>query len=286
MKIKIPNELIVLNLLVFVLVAVIVLLPSNSLRIILGLPFLIFFPGYTLMAALFPKKEGVSDIARTALSFGISLAIVPLIGLALNYTPWGIRLEPVLYSVTVFIVITSIIAWLRRKRLPEPNRFNIEFQLKVPVWGSSSWHRVFFIILVVVVVGALGSLVYLIAVPRSGETFTEFYVLGLGGKAAGASAMLDFYPEEVRVGEEGKVIVVVANHEHEVVSYRVEVSVDGVKNNEVGSFVLENEQKWEEIVSFTPDKVGDNQKVDFFLYKNGEADPYLEPLHLWIDVTE
>ena len=279
LKIKKPNELIVLNLLAFVLVAVIVLLPSNSLRIVLGLPFLFFFPGYTLMAALFPKREGVCATARIALSFGISLAIVPLIGLVLNYTPWGIRLEPILYSVTVFIVITSIIAWLRRKRLPEPNRFNIEFQLKVPVWGSSSLHKVLFIILVMVVVGALGSLVYLIAVPRVGETFTEFYVLGLDGKAAG-------YPEEVGVGEEGKVIVAVVNHEHEVVSYRVEVSIDGVKNNEMGPFVLENEQKWEEIVSFTPDKVGDNQKVDFFLYKNGEAVPFLEPLHLWVDVTE
>ena len=280
LKIKIPNELIVLNLLVFVLVAVIVLLPSsNSLRIVLGLPFLIFFPGYTLMAALFPKKEGVSDIARTALSFGMSLAIVSLIGLILNYTPWGVRLEPVLYSVTAFIVVTSIIAWLRRKRLPEPNRFNIEFQLKVPVWVSSSWHRVLFIILVVVVVGALGSLVYLIAIPRVGETFTEFYVLGLDGKATG-------YPEDVRVGEEEKVIAVVVNHEHDVVNHRVEISIDGVKNNEVGPFILENEQKWEGIVSFTPDKVGDNQKVGFFLYRNGEADPYLEPLHLWIDVTE
>ena len=278
MKIKIRHELIPLNLLVFVLVAAITFIPSNGLRIALGLPFLLFFPGYTLMTALFPKKERVSAAERTALSFGMSLAIVPLIGLILNYTPWGIRLEPILYSVTLFIVISSIIGWLRRRRLPEPERFSIEFQMKMPAWGGGTWNRVFSIILVIVILGALGSLSYFIAKPKV-ETFTEFYILGLDGKA------ID-YPKEIRVGEEGKIIAAIVNHEHEVVSYRVEVRIDEVKNNEVGPFVLDNEQKWEGIVSFTPDKAGDNQKVTFFLYKNGEDEPYLKPLHLWIDVIE
>lgn len=278
MKIKIRHELIPLNLLVFVLVAAITFIPSNGLRIALGLPFLLFFPGYTLMTALFPKKERVSAVERTALSFGMSLAIVPLIGFILNYTPWGIRLEPILYSVTLFIVITSIIGWLRRRRLPEQERFSIEFQMKMPAWGGGTWNRVFSIILVVVILGALGSLSYFIAKPKV-ETFTEFYILGLDGKA------ID-YPKEIRVGEEGKIIAAIVNHEHEVVSYRVEVRIDEVKNNEVGPFVLDNEQKWEGIVSFTPDKAGDNQKVTFFLYKNGEDEPYLKPLHLWIDVIE
>jgi len=278
LKIKIRHELIPLNLLVFVLVAAITFIPSNGLRIALGLPFLLFFPGYTLMTALFPKKERVSAAERTALSFGMSLAIVPLIGLILNYTPWGIRLEPILYSVTLFIVISSIIGWLRRRRLPEPERFSIEFQMKMPAWGGGTWNRVFSIILVIVILGALGSLSYFIAKPKV-ETFTEFYILGLDGKA------ID-YPKEIRVGEEGKIIAAIVNHEHEVVSYRVEVRIDEVKNNEVGPFVLDNEQKWEGIVSFTPDKAGDNQKVTFFLYKSGEAEPCLEPLHLWIDVTK
>ena len=69
MAIRVKNELIPLNLLVIVLVAVIILFPSNILRIILGLPFLLFFPGYTLVAALFTRKEGMSSIERVALSF-------------------------------------------------------------------------------------------------------------------------------------------------------------------------------------------------------------------------
>jgi len=128
LTIRVKDELIPLNVLVIVLVAIIILFPSNILRIILGLPFLLFFPGYTLVAALFTRKEAMGSIERVALSFGLSIAVVPLIGLILNYTPWGIRLEPVLYSVVSFIFIASVIAWLRRRRLPHPERFGGEFQ--------------------------------------------------------------------------------------------------------------------------------------------------------------
>jgi len=77
----------------------------------------------------------------------------------------------------------------------------------------------------------------------------------------------------------------IINREHETLKYRVEVRIDGVKNNEVGLIVLGDEQKWEEIVSFTPRTVGDNRKVEFLLYKEGQSEAY-QSLHLWVDVTE
>jgi len=64
------------------------------------------------------------------------------------------------------------------------------------------------------------------------------------------------------------------------------VRIDGMKNNEIEPIVLGHNEKWEEIVSFTPDKAGNREKVEFLLYKNGEAEPFLEPLRLWLDVTE
>ena len=53
----------------------------------------LFLPGFTLIKTLFPTRE-IDNIERTALSIGMSLALVPLVGLLLNYTPWGIRLTP------------------------------------------------------------------------------------------------------------------------------------------------------------------------------------------------
>jgi len=211
-----------------------------------------------------------------ALSFGLSIAVVPLIGLILNYTPWGIRTEPVLYSVASFILITSIIAWVRRRQLPASERFGIEFQMRLPGWGRGVWDRMLSIILTLAIVGALGMLGYAIASPKVGERFTEFYIEGLEGKA------ID-YPQELVLGEEGKVTVGIINREHETVTYRVEITIDGVRNNEVGPVALDHDGEWEEIVSFTPGRAGDNQKVEFLLYKQGQNEVY-QRLHLWVDV--
>ena len=279
MKINIRNELIPLNLLVIILIIAIIAFPSSGLRIVLGLPFLLFFPGYTLMAALFTRREGMGASERIALSFGISIAIVPLIGLILNYTPWGIRLETVLYSVASFVFITSIVAWLRRKRLPEQEGFSIRFQLRLPGWSGSAWDKACSVVLAISILAVLGTLSYVIATPKVGERFTEFYILGQEGEAAA-------YPQELKIGETGKVVVGIINQENETVNYHLDVMIEGMMNNRVESLSLEIGDKWEEVVNFTPDRAGDNQKVEILLYRNGQSEPYLEPLHFWINVKE
>jgi uncharacterized membrane protein len=57
------------------------------LRYVLGSLFVLFFPGYSLIEALYPREEELSPLERLALSIGLSLALVPLVGLVLNYTP-------------------------------------------------------------------------------------------------------------------------------------------------------------------------------------------------------
>ena len=141
-----------------------------------------------------------------------------------------------------------------------------------------TWHKALSIILVFAILGALGVLGYVITTPKVGERFTELYILGLEGKAAD-------YPTELKVEEEGKAIVGIANHEQERVSYHIEVMIDNVKNNEVGPIELEHGEKWEEIVVFTPSELGEDQKVEFLLYKNAEKQP-CRKLHLWINVLE
>jgi uncharacterized membrane protein len=280
LRIRLGSALILLNLLAWVLILIILLFPSNIiLRIILGIPFLLFVPGYTLLAALFTKKKEMGGIERLALSLGLSVAVVSLIGFILNYTPWGIRLEPILYSVASFILITSLIAWLRRRRLAMQELFGVELDLRWPGWGEGVWSRVLAITLVVAILGGLGILGYAIATPKVEETFTEFYILGQEGKAAN-------YPTELEVGEEGRVIVGIVNHEGKEVSYRFEVIIGGKKNIEVVPIVLDDEQKWEGEVGFVPEVAGKDQKVDFLLYRDDEVEPCLEPLHLWVDVRE
>ena len=140
------------------------------------------------------------------------------------------------------------------------------------------WDRVISVLLIIVLLGALGMLGYFIATPKASESFTEFYILGTEGKAAD-------YPEKLAMGEEGTVIVGIINREHEPVTYRIEVVIEGDKNNEAGPVELEHDEKWEGIVAFTPNEPGEDQKVVFLLYKQGQTDVY-RSLHLWVDVTE
>ena len=98
----------------------------SPIRIILGLPLVLFLPGYALIAVLFPRKDDLDAIERIALSFGLSIAITPLLGLALNYTPFGIRLLPILIVLSVFTISLAICAYVRRCKIPEEDKFVVD----------------------------------------------------------------------------------------------------------------------------------------------------------------
>jgi len=276
MRIRHVNDILLINILVVILIIIITLLPSSILRTILGLLFVLFFPGYTLTAALFPKRDALESTERVAFSLGLSIAVVPLMGLILNFTPWGIRLYPIVISLSIFIVAVSVVTWYRRYKLPLAERFNVSLNLNLAPWmGQSLAEKIVSSILVLTLLGAIGAVGYAIATPKAGERLSEFYILGQEDKA-------EDYPKEVVVGEEVRVIVGIANREGKTVSYHVEITIDGVKTNEIGPIVLGHGESWKEEVSFKLFKLGKRQKVEFVLYKERELH---SRLHLWIDAV-
>jgi hypothetical protein len=84
------------------------------LRYFFGSLLILFLPGYSLVEFLYAKRKELDDITKVALSIGLSLAIVSLVGLVLNYTPFGIRLLPAVVSLAFFTIIFLVLA-LRRK---------------------------------------------------------------------------------------------------------------------------------------------------------------------------
>ena len=218
-KIKESWDLVGIILLSLVLVMSIFLLPDFPLRIIIGLPFLLFFPGYSLIAFLFPEKHSLSTVERVALSFGLSIAITPLIGFGLNFTPFGIRLEPILLSVYAFNLAFCCLAFWRRYKVEDRylpfDPMASYASLMKDYRSESKTDRALTILLAVAIASSLIALAYVIAVPKQGETFSEFYVLGEGRQASD-------YPNQLTVGEEAFVYMGIANHENRQVHYYIQ----------------------------------------------------------------
>jgi len=92
-------------------------------RYILGTLFVIGLPGYSFIKALFPTEppfktssKSLDSIERLALSIGMSLALVPLVGLVLNYTPWGIRQAPIVLSLLTLTIGFATAAIIREHK--------------------------------------------------------------------------------------------------------------------------------------------------------------------------
>ena len=284
-KTKLPSDLMVV-LVLTVLTILFVLVPTfekTVFRTVLGLPVVLFLPGYALIAALFPRKNDLDAIERIALSFGLSIAVVPLIGLVLNFTPWGIRLLPIIISLTLFIFIMVFMAHSRRLQIQENEKFDVQFKriydsIKVEIFTKTEnrTDRILTIVLLISIILALLMVVYVIVTPKQGEKFTEFYLLGPGGKAEG-------YPTNLTTGNTGSVIVGVVNHEYTTMNYTLRVKIKEELLNEQ-QIQVEHNQTWEKPVNFTPVSQGSSLKLEFLLYKeNNFTIPYRDT-HLWINV--
>jgi len=91
--------------------------PIVIFRWIVGSAFVLFLPGYATIQALFPEGKELDNIERFALTVGLSLAITPLLGLVLNYTPWGIRLDPIFVTLSLFTLGVSTTGTFRKYKL-------------------------------------------------------------------------------------------------------------------------------------------------------------------------
>jgi len=196
---------------------------QSFLRIILALPLILFIPGYVLLAALFPDSTDIDAIERIVLSIGTSIVITPLIGLCLNFTSWGIRLDPLILSLTGVIVVLVIIAGIRRTRTSPDARYTIPVpeirQTVQDEWATrngSKRDRILFFASIFAIGLVVLSTVLVITLPKPGEKFSEFFLLGENRTA-------DSYPRVIIPDISYPMYVGIGNHEFRTVNYSIEI---------------------------------------------------------------
>jgi uncharacterized membrane protein len=261
---------------------------GTPVRIVLALAMIVLAPGYSLVAALFPAREDIDVLERMALSLGMSVIIAPLIGLGLNFTDWGIRLEPIAVCLAAFSIATVLIANKRRLDMPEESRFSPHLMKTVKAMFSEAFpknarltEKALTAVLLLSIILSVSVIAYVIVFPQYGEKFTEFYILGPNGKA-------ENYTTSYHLGDSGTFIIGVANHEQRNVSYNVIVQLENnamTKTLYTDNMTLADNQTLERTTHLTPDMIGTNMKLQFLLYKDGNtSSPYRE-CHVWVNVT-
>lgn len=300
------------------------LIRETPLRIVIGLPLVLFVPGYALITALFPEdgaapseqteaehidttsRDGIDGIERVALSFGLSIAVVPLVGLVLNFTPWGIRLVPIMIAISGVTLLLTGVAARRRWAVPVADRFAVPYRewyrsgRAELIEPPSRTDAILNVVLVVSVLLAVGSVGYAVAVPKQGESFSEFYLLTENETGA---LVADDYTTEFGPGESRELVVGIGNQEHERVNYTVIAEIQRVRtvgnqtqiqeSTELRRFEpsLEHNETWTRQHTVTPQMTGDRLRLQYLLYKNDPQEPlnrsgaYRE-LHLWVNVSQ
>lgn len=312
----IPKDLIAVVVAVAIAGCAVFISPINTtfLRPILAVGFVILVPGYAVVAAAFPSSHrpsaasgeaqtgGPGLLSRLVFSFGASIAIATITGIALGATEWGIRQRSVFAALAAITILTVPVAVYRRRRLPPQSRFrvfddpkrSIQRARAVVFGANSTGEAILNIVLVAVVI--LSVVVGAGIVPAQEEGVTEFYLLSEGDD--GEFTASD-YPSTLARGESHSFLVGVGNGEYEPLNYTVVVKIQRlgpdnetvIAERETQRFTArlghDQSRRFEHTV--TPEMSGDNIRLVYLLYTGPPpANPqtsnaYLE-LHLWLTV--
>lgn len=282
-KYEFPLDLLII-LIWTILTMISVLVPFLSetfIRVILGIPVFIFIPGYLLIAILFPESDQLEGTERISMSFGLSIASVTLIGLLFNFT---FTINPILILLTLclFSLASIIIAIYRLNEVPLERRFSVPINnlynniIKELRESKVKLDMILAIILIFSILLGIVMTIYIITTPKTGDKFTEFYILGPNGKA-------DNYPSQLIIGSPANVTTGVVNHEYSRINYTLEVALDKEVLNQT-RLSLDHNETWENYITFVPNKGGTKMKLELWLFKDDNFTSPYRDLHTWVNV--
>lgn len=309
---------------------------ASPIRVPVGVLFVLFVPGYALVAVLFPEAgrsptetrvrsaeaadtdiqrpndspidsfRGLDWWERLALSFALSIAVVPLLGVVVTLSPFEFAVGPVFFAISAFTVVSASVAFGRRLNLPERHRFRVSIvewvgRVRRDVTEADSRGGVLLNVgLILAVVFAVGTLGFAVAAPPDGETYTEFYVLS---ETDSGELVAGGYPGTINASEPMRIHTGIENYERTALQYdvvvqiqRVETTDDSVtvtERREIDRFsvVLDHNETLldERDLTVSEAWTGTDLRIEFLLYRDSvpetpTSESAYRHLHIWVDV--
>lgn len=293
-------------------------LPSGApVRVVVAVTYLLFVPGYALTMVLFPagrRTDAVTPLdrghwaataaldgyERLSVSFGLSLALLPLFGLALSAIGWGFAPAAVLRLTAFFVVPVTVVGVLRRARLDRDVRYDPPLgrwrrRVEAGVYRAPMVDRLLNVALALAVILALGSLTVGLAAPQDGTAYTSFALLT---RSDGGELVAADYPTEFSAGQSERLVLTVGNHEGGPVHYVIVVQLQQISGDQVtATEELDRFNKrvpatgtWQVHHSVAPTMTGEDLRLTYLLYRgSAPEEPTVQNAYrhvtLWIDVS-
>lgn len=274
-----------------------------QLRWALGVPFLIFVPGYAIVAAVLPTRPGIASGAeqvgspdwatRGGLALLVSTLLLAVVGTLLSFAG-ELRLTPIVVVIDVVVAVGTLIALTRRKRRARAHTAtqSSDERRTGTRLGLSGVQTIALIAATLVL---LGSLAFVGGAPGAQSSYSEMALLSEpDGVALGTTGPVTWIG-----GESNVVYVRLENHEGTETTYRIvaelqRVGEDGtviaaerldttaVTLSDGETVVIERE--------LTPTLTGEDLRLRYLVYTDEvpedpspETAPY--SLRIWLDVV-
>lgn len=252
---------------VLVALAAAVLLPGSVdsvvLRTAVGLPLLLFLPGYALLAVCFPRADagttsrldwgsvpesidalrrpGLRWRDRVALSFGTSLLLLPPLALVVSALGLPFTTAAIAGTLAAWTLLATLVGVVQRLSLAPEQRFEVpagdwiglvDHGVSGQATGLDAALNVG---LAALVVASLAGVGFAVAVPNGEASFTSAMLLAPGEDGGLVEAN---YPETL-AEEDQRLVVRVGNHEGQASVYTV-VSVLETTRSEGGTVAVDD----------------------------------------------
>ena len=293
---------------------------ATRLQSVFGLLFVFFVPGYALVSVLFPGSSttgkpnetvrGLPTLGeRLLLAVGLSLVMVPSVGLILNYSALGLDPTVLIYTIGLLSLALVCAAVVRRLQLPPTQQFCIPINVRSApntIWSwlggaNTRWEVVLNLLVVVGVVFIAVGIGAAIVSPGHGEQYTEFSVQPDDQTANNTDA--DPLTEELTLDDGSEFLVGITNREHEQKQYTVIVELHRLEESGSNATVVEREEvqrestslehaeSHEERISADPTMIGEGLRMTFLLYadsppENPSTENAYRSLYIWVDVPD